>query len=390
MRDNVFSVPSGKDYIRFTHLCPFATMRMVDLPRPQRYTREEYYWATPPDIMEKSGFHHKDSLTVYQGLVYQLLQLHSSYHRPYADPVHDPTWRWWKNQKEEAEYFNYKASNWKSLGGIYVDMANYAKIYNLMPDNNLPQFIYLDKNTAYSFNVFLTTRSARESMGETTEENSLNNIWLTVILTHPEYVTIRDNGNYPQQELSGKNLLKSSASIKGTDTLEIHIGCPPGKRLAFDITYTKNYTTEKNKRYFDLFYPFFLIQDMVTGDSGRFHGRWICQKDSPCYDIVPQSMATPDYFFVIKVSNRGVKSCQNARESFFLRISMAVVVGLVILYILVDIMAPRVKEFCNKTLKRLEDAIAFRAESSLTFSSSFSSQGSLQHLHSSISSGELA
>ncbi|KAG8143563.1 hypothetical protein E2320_000774 [Naja naja] len=423
---------NGKDYIQFTHLCPFATMRMVNLPRPQRYTREEYYWATPPDIMDKSGFHHKDSLTVYQGLVYQLLQLHSSYHR---------------------EYFSYKASNWKSLGGIYVDMANYAKIYNVMPDNDLPQYIYLDKNTAYSFNVFLTIRSGKESMGETTEENSLNNIWLTVILTHPEYVTIRDSGNYPQQDLSGKNLLKSSASIKvvhsemscyrhsnlnpeltGIDALEIHIGCPPGKRLAFDITYTKNYTTEKNKRYFDLFFPFFLIQDMVTGDSGRFHGSnttgliwaradvevdetneegfpvlsesnsgivWICQKDSPCYDIVPQSMATPDYFFVIKVSNsvsRGVKSCQNARESFFLRadvsvctsISMAVTIGLVILYILVDVMAPRVKEFCNKTLKRLEDAIAFRAESSLTFSSSFSSQVSLQHLPSDISSGEPA
>uniref|UniRef100_A0A8C6VLQ8 Cation channel sperm-associated protein subunit gamma n=1 Tax=Naja naja TaxID=35670 RepID=A0A8C6VLQ8_NAJNA len=359
MGDNVFSVPSGKDYIQFTHLCPFATMRMVNLPRPQRYTREEYYWATPPDIMDKSGFHHKDSLTVYQGLVYQLLQLHSSYHRVrtsspsrlYSDPVHDPTWRWWKNQKEEAEYFSYKASNWKSLGGIYVDMANYAKIYNVMPDNDLPQYIYLDKNTAYSFNVFLTIRS------ETTEENSLNNIWLTVILTHPEYVEAK----LQRQELISRGsvlIYRFTALSKqftetlahflvgpqGIDALEIHIGCPPGKRLAFDITYTKNYTTEKNKRYFDcvvpdpempcfyfsdVFFPFFLIQDMVTGDSGRFHDskprdmkqlilgshlgqnlffpfRWICQKDSPCYDIVPQSMATPDYFFVIKVSNRGV------------------------------------------------------------------------------------
>ncbi|XP_026571252.1 cation channel sperm-associated protein subunit gamma [Pseudonaja textilis] len=516
---------NGKDYIRFTHLCPFGNLLMVDLPCPQLYTREEYYWATPPDIMEQSGFHHKDSLTVYQGLVYQLLQLHSAYHRPYADPVHDPTWRWWKNQKEEAEYFSYKASNWKSLGGIYVEMANYAKVYNVMPDNSLPKYIYLDKNTVYSFNVFLTTRSARESMGETSQENSLYNIWMAVILAHPEYieakaqreelisrgsmlyrVTIRDKGNYPKQDLSGKNLLKSSASVKvvhskmscyrhaslnpeltGTDTVEIHIGCPPGKRLAFDITYTKNYTTEKNKHYFDcveadpempcfyfsdVFYPFFLIQDMVTGFSGRFQGSylftvigggafsesniryftpeeiikyntnsnmtaliwarsdievdetneegfpvlsesnpgivWICQKNSPCYDIVPQSMATPDYFFVIKVSNRGVDQTtycdyalefivhihglrlSPARALYVMQISMAVVIGLVILYILVDIMAPWVKEFFDKTVKRMEKAIAFRAESSLTFSSSFSSQGSLQHLPSDISSGDPA
>ncbi|XP_039225094.1 cation channel sperm-associated protein subunit gamma isoform X1 [Crotalus tigris] len=514
---------NGKDYIRFTHRCPFAALRVLDLPHPQRFTRVEHYWATPPDVMEKSGFHDERSLTVYQGLVYQLLQLHTSYHRSYADPVHDPTWRWWKNQKEEAEYFNYKASNWKSLGGIYVDMANYAKIYNLMPDNDVPDTIYLDKNTAYSFNVFLTIRTARESLGETAEENSLHYIWLAIILAHPEYVqtelqrqelisrgsvlyrvTIKDNGKYPIQQLSGKNLLKSSAGLKivrsemscyhhttlapqlkGTDTMGIYIGCPPGKRLAFDITYTKNYTTEKNKRYFDcvepdpempcfffsdVFFPSFLIQDMVTGDSGQFHGSylfsiigggafsqsniryftqeeivkyntnsnesaliwaradieinqtndegfpvlsgtnsgivWICQKDSPCYDIVPQSMAAPDYYFVIKVSNRGVDQttyCDYAlefiihihglrlspdRALYVMKISMATVIGLVVLYIVVDVVAPWLKQHCNRLVRKLEEVIAFRAESSLTFSSSFSSQSSLQKLPSDLSQGD--
>lgn len=118
------------------------------------------------------------------------------------------------------------------------------------------------------------------------------------------------------------------------------IGCPPGKRLAFDITYTVQYNRAQNKHYFDcvkvdpempcflfrdsgcpapsplpspalpacpltapthpllflwvfhlssfpslisppglhpsdptVFYPFFLIQDLVTGDSGSFQGR---------------------------------------------------------------------------------------------------------------------
>ncbi|XP_025030684.1 cation channel sperm-associated protein subunit gamma-like, partial [Python bivittatus] len=514
----------GKDYIRFSHRCPFAALRVVDLPHPQRFTRVEHYRATPPDVLEKTGFHHKKSLTVYQGLVYQLLQLHSLYHRPYADPVHDPTWRWWKKKKIYAEYYNYMASNWKLLGGIHVEMANYVKIYNLIPNNRLPGTIYLDKNTAYTFSVFLTIRTARESMGDTSEENSLHYIWLTVILAHPEYVqaelqrqelisrgsvlyrvTIRDNGLYPRQQLSGKNLLKSSATLKvahsemacyhytspgpqmrGAATLGIHIGCPPGKRLAFDITYTKNYSIEKNKRYVDcvepnpempcfffsdVFHPFFLIQDMVTGDSGRFHGSyvftiigggafslqnikyftpqemvqynpnpnsnvstliwvradiednatnsegysvlseansgilWICQEDSPCYDIVPESMVAPDFYFVIKVSNRGVDQttyCDYAlefivhihglrlsptRALYLMKISMAVVVGLVILYIIVHIMAPKVQQYCNKTLRKLEEAIAFRAESSLTFSSSFTSQGSLQHLPSEASHG---
>ncbi|XP_063167869.1 cation channel sperm-associated auxiliary subunit gamma [Candoia aspera] len=514
---------NGKDYIKFSHRCPFAGMRMVDLPHPQRFTRMEHYHAMPPDIMERTGLHDNRSLTIYQGLVYQLLQLHSSYHRSYADPVHDPTWRWWKNKKEDAEYYNYMASNWKTVGGIYVDMADYVKVYDLIPNNRLPAIIFLDKKTEYTFKVFLTIRTARESMGDTSEDNSLDNIWVTVILAHPEYVqaelqrqelisrgsvlyrvTIRDNGLYPRQQLSGKNLLQSSAGLKvahsemfcyhyankgpqmkGTASLGVHIGCPPGKRLAFDITYTKNYSTEKNKRYFDcvepdpempcfyfsdVFYPFFLIQDMVTGDSGRFHGSyifhiigggafslkniryfspeemvrynpnsksktqsliwdradieddratpegflvlseaksgivWICQEGSPCYDIVPKSMVAPHYYFVIKVSNRGVDQttyCDYAlefivhihglhlsptRALYLWKISTVTVVGLVVLYILVQIMAPAVKEYYNKAMRKLEEAIAFRAESSLTFSSvSFTSQGSLQRVSSEVS-----
>ncbi|XP_070620534.1 cation channel sperm-associated auxiliary subunit gamma-like isoform X2 [Erythrolamprus reginae] len=513
----------GKSYIRLTRRCPFATLRVVDQPLLQRFNRGEQYWAMPPEVMEKSGFHYEKSLTVYQGLVYQLLQLHSSYHRPYADPVHDPTWRWWKDQKEMAEYFNYKASNRDSAGGIFVDMANYEKIYDLRATNTLPVYIYMDKGTAYTFAMFLTVRTGMESLGETFQAESLSYIWVSVHLSHPEYVeailqrqelisrgsvlyqvTIRDRGNYPRQDLSGENLLQSSAGVKvvhsdmtcyhyenlgpemkDSQTIGVRIGCPPGKRLAFDITYTKNYTTEKNKRYFDcveidpempcfyfsdVFYPFFLTQDMVTGESGRFNGSytftvigggafsqsniryftpdeiikyntisnssaliwgrsdvelnetneegfpilsesnsgivWICQKDSPCYDIIPESMTTPHYYFVIKVSNRGVDEstyCDYAlefivhihglrlsptRALYIMKVSMATVIGLVIMYIFVDTVGPWVKQFFSNTIKKMENAMAFRAASSLTFSSSFSSQGSLQHLPSDISAGE--
>ncbi|XP_070620536.1 cation channel sperm-associated auxiliary subunit gamma-like isoform X2 [Erythrolamprus reginae] len=494
----------GKDYIRFSHRCPFATLRVMSQFHFQQLTRIEHYWAMPPEVMKKSGFHDEKALTVYQGLVYQLLQLHALYHRPYADPVHDPTWRWWKDQKEMAEYFNYKASNRDSAGGIFVDMANYEKIYDLRAMNDLPRDLYLDKNTAYTFAAILSIRTTRESLGERSEENSLDYIWLAAYVAHPEYVeailqrqelisrgsvlyqvTIRDSGNYPRQVLSGENFLQSSAGLKGKHMLGLHIGCPPGKRLAFDITYTKNYTTEKNKRYFDcveidpempcfyfsdVFYPFFLVQDMVTGESGRFNGSytftvigggafsqsniryftpdeiikyntisnssaliwgrsdvelnetneegfpilsesnsgivWICQKDSPCYDIIPESMTAPHYYFVIKVSNRGVDQstyCDYAlefivhihglrlsptRALYIMKISMATVIGLVIMYIFVDTVGPWVKQFFSNTIKKMENAMAFRAASSLTFSSSFSSQGSLQHLPSDISAGE--
>uniref|UniRef100_H9G633 Cation channel sperm associated auxiliary subunit gamma n=1 Tax=Anolis carolinensis TaxID=28377 RepID=H9G633_ANOCA len=354
--DQMISTPHKG--MTFTHRCPFAVVRFVDLPFPQRFTRMEHYRVKPPEIMEKTGFYDQKSLIVYQGLVYQLLQLHSAYHRAYADPVHDPTWRWWKNKKQDAEYYYYMASNWKSSGGIYVDMANYVKIYNIRPNNLLAKTIYLDKKQTFLFSVYLSLRTTKQSMGETAEENSLNYMWLTILLAHPDYIRadlerheLISRGSvlykvraplfptdglcewgqeekflaYHSKPASSQNYKRfysySLPTLQGSDTIIINIGCPPGRRLAFDITYTKNFTSEKNKRYFDcvkpdpempcfyfsdVFYPFFLIQDMVTGHSGRFNGRWVCQQNSPCHDIVPTGASAPDYFFVMKVSNRGV------------------------------------------------------------------------------------
>nr|XP_016852606.1 PREDICTED: cation channel sperm-associated protein subunit gamma [Anolis carolinensis] len=521
--DQMISTPhkgmthNGIDYIRFTHRCPFAVVRFVDLPFPQRFTRMEHYRVKPPEIMEKTGFYDQKSLIVYQGLVYQLLQLHSAYHRAYADPVHDPTWRWWKNKKQDAEYYYYMASNWKSSGGIYVDMANYVKIYNIRPNNLLAKTIYLDKKQTFLFSVYLSLRTTKQSMGETAEENSLNYMWLTILLAHPDYiradlerhelisrgsvlykVAISDIGKYPWQKLSGKDLLKSSANlkvahsgmncyhymddgprIKGSDTIIINIGCPPGRRLAFDITYTKNFTSEKNKRYFDcvkpdpempcfyfsdVFYPFFLIQDMVTGHSGRFNGSyiftiigggpfsvdnieyftpkelvlyntmvgsetnsliwlrsdgddnntdadgfnvfsqnnsgimWVCQQNSPCHDIVPTGASAPDYFFVMKVSNRGVDQttyCDYAlefivhihglrlsyiRALYLLEVSMAVIIGVLTLYISILSMAPTCKLHIGRIMKRMEETLAYRTASSISITSSITSQSSLQRM----------
>ncbi|XP_060113741.1 cation channel sperm-associated auxiliary subunit gamma-like [Heteronotia binoei] len=318
----------GKDYIRFSHRCPFAVMRIVDPPRPQRYTRMEHYSSEPPIVMDPTSFHNLKSMAVYQGLIFQLLWLHSAYNRPYADPVHDPTWRWWKNKEQDADYYFYVAGSRNSSGGVYVDMNQYVKVYTLKAPNELPPQIYLDKKNTYVFFVFLSIRTAKQSLGETAAENSLNAIWMTVVLSHPKYflakldrqelisrgsvlyeVTISDNGQFPYQDLSGKNLLRGSVilkvahssmncyhytakgpRLKGTKVIGINIGCPPGKRLAFDITGTMQYTTKKNKRYFDcinpdpempcfffsdLFYPSFLIQDMVTGHSGQFGGSYV-------------------------------------------------------------------------------------------------------------------
>ncbi|XP_064359037.1 LOW QUALITY PROTEIN: cation channel sperm-associated auxiliary subunit gamma [Dromaius novaehollandiae] len=397
-------------FIGFTNLCPFTVMKFRDLPKPQRFSRLEHYRAEPPVVTDETGFHDNKSLAVYQGLVFHLLWLHSDYNRPYADPVHDPTWRWWKNRKQDADYYLYLASTGSSPGGLYINMEHYTKVYDLRSDNELPEQIYLDKGDAYTFSVTLSVHStADDSKGKPLarlrglnqgmagdvsqkshrrscfasrmgpkytpslsrsrhprrgkrrkawpraagsspprgpvagagrcrlarclacfaawEKDFLSRLKLTVVLSHPfnvgfslqrqnlanwasvlYKVGIQDTALYPQQELSGKNLLKSSMVLKvvnsatncyqysesgpalqGYRMVPVYVGCPPGKRMAFDITNTVQYTTSMNKRYFnclsqnpempcfffkDVFYPLFLIQDMVTGDSGSFSGRY--------------------------------------------------------------------------------------------------------------------
>ncbi|XP_077192652.1 cation channel sperm-associated auxiliary subunit gamma-like isoform X5 [Paroedura picta] len=413
-----------------------------------------------------------------------------------------------KNSLQE-QYYSYVASNRNSSGGVHVNMANYVKVYNQLASNAMPETIYLDKNNVYNFSVFFTIRTKEQSLGESAEENSLSFVWLTIIVSHPEYVnvflyrtelisrgavlykvTVKDTGVFPRQDLSGKKLVKSSMifsvanavtrcydhtplgpAIKGYRVLPVIIGCPPGRRLAFDITGTLKFSIRKNKRYFDcvnpdpempcfffndVFYPSFLIQDMVTGDSGPFKGSyiftiigggpylkeniryfspeeimrynsnniselwghiwlkadtkvnktndgfhilsgaesgilWVCQEHSPCYDILPRDMLAPHYFFVIRVTNRGVDQttyCDYAlefiihvhglrisptRAIFLMKVSMSSVVGLVILYMVIYIVTPKVKAISSRFARRLEEAVVLRTGSSMTFSSSATS-----------------
>uniref|UniRef100_A0A8C4Y9E6 Cation channel sperm associated auxiliary subunit gamma n=1 Tax=Gopherus evgoodei TaxID=1825980 RepID=A0A8C4Y9E6_9SAUR len=517
-------------YIKFFHPCSFSVMRLEDLPAPQRFTRMEHYCTEPPEVMDRTGFHNNVSLAVYQGLIFQLLWLHADYSRPYADPVHDPTWRWWKNRKQYG-YFFYVASNGNSSGGVYVDMEGYTKIYDLQPNNQLPSKIYLDKNNVFSFSVFLSIRSKAQSSKRGESPILLpvpRGSWIRAFLPQlrsppdqhpansPHQVTIRDTGQYPEQELSGTKLLKSSMALKVAQRLDCHlgyamvpifIGCPPGKRLAFDITRTLKYTTKQNKRYFDcihknpelpcfffndVFYPFFLIQDMVTGDSGPFMGsymlriigggpysesrirlyspseildyntpqilvtcsgrrdavtilkasrqaghpgptlmasfpscRWICEQNSPCYDVVPLDLTAPDYFFLVEVSNRAVDKstycdydlefvihihglrlspsraiafmklsrCQpdespqqqfrdwpyrflkgtgvlhshrrgnsTSPPAFPRQISMAVLTGIVFLYVLHQVLGPVIGAGFTRLIQRFEEALAVRTD----------------------------
>ncbi|XP_059522649.1 cation channel sperm-associated auxiliary subunit gamma [Myotis daubentonii] len=418
------SLEQQKSHLKlsFTNFCPFALMRLRDLPDQKIYTRQELYRAQPPRVLEPSGFHTENSLAVYQGLVYYLLWLHSKYHKPYADPVHDSTWRWWKNKKQDQDYYYYLVSNGKSAGNVHIDMANYKKIYDVKTEYQLPERIFLDKGTSYSFSIFLTFRghSFKSELEPGNIFQLLSQVDLGVVLADPSCieavvrqeviinrnsvlfrVMLRDKSVCFDQGISGHHFMKTAMLVKvagsaghcvqntvqglrmqGNLMVPVLIGCPPGKRLAFDITYTLQYNNLQNRHYFDcvhvdpempcflfrdIFHPFFLIQDLVTGESGSFEGsyvlkvvgggptldtikeyseeeiyrfnspldntysliwttknstatedlafnimshnmgiEWLCLENSPCHDTVPHSIFAPEFFFKVLVSNRGV------------------------------------------------------------------------------------
>uniref|UniRef100_A0A5F8H5E0 Cation channel sperm associated auxiliary subunit gamma n=1 Tax=Monodelphis domestica TaxID=13616 RepID=A0A5F8H5E0_MONDO len=470
-----------KSTLNYRNLCPFQMMQLEDLPAPQKYTRLEIYHAEPPIISAESGYHTKVSLALYQGLVHHLLWLHSKYNKPYADPVHDPTWRWWRNDKQHKAFYYYQASNFQSAFGVYINMNSYGKDYTKRTTYLFPDYIYLDKGTIYSFSIYLSSRLITRRGGQAYRVSK--ELRLAVTLTHPGCVSVRvkeqnimsQNGILFKvilkdrlvcfdQGISGHNLMKTSVLIKvgdrkgllilssslfsfsplpaqGNTMIPMFIGCPPGKRLAFDITATLKYNKEENKRYFDcvhpdpempcflfsdVFFPFFLIQDMVTGESGSFNGsyilkvigggtslddivdyseadifrynspedntnsliwivksnstvsqsfsilrhntsgiEWLCLENSPCYDIVPKNIYSPDFYFKVMVSNRGVDKStycdyqvifllhvhglplSSNRALLYLLLSMTIYLAIVFLYVLYCIIFTPLKKCWN-------------------------------------------
>ncbi|XP_067084738.1 cation channel sperm-associated auxiliary subunit gamma-like [Osmerus mordax] len=308
----------------FPLTCPFFLEHLEDLPNPEIYNRIQSYVAGPPLVTAFSGLHTTASLATYQGLLNHLLKLHSDYIMDIGDPVHNPIWRWWKDQ----DYYFYMASNAVASSGFNVEMGSYQRSY-LSSERFLPDTIYLDRGETFSFSVYLACGMAEHLAveDEAIDLNDINFIWISAEVSNDDYirarvtrkeffntgaivyqVTVMDRGMFPGQALAGERLqyvslllkvgnsemqcyqdTESGMALTGQHSVPVYIGCPPGNRLAFDISTTLEQCTRLNKRYFncpepdpimpcfffdDMFYPFFLIQDMVSGKSEPFLGSY--------------------------------------------------------------------------------------------------------------------
>eukprot|EP00062_Callorhinchus_milii_P025720 gi/632987007/ref/XP_007910555.1/ PREDICTED: cation channel sperm-associated protein subunit gamma [Callorhinchus milii] len=311
-----------KNYIEFIQRCPFTSMKFKNLYNLQKFNRMQHYRTQPPWTFSELGLYNELALQTYQGLIYQILWLHSTFYRSYADQIHDPTWRWWRNQLQNEYYYFYMASNKLTDYGFHVETFDYQKVYDLKPYGSLPHSVYLDMNASYEFSVYFSLKSTNILL-----EKYMNEVWLIALTSNPKYihislvrqeefhrdtlvyqVKVQDRSLYVGQNLPGENLKSISVIFKvvnselscfhelggtllnqGKNSMKIFIGCPPGKRLAFDIFQTIKYMTQKNTQFFDciypkvdmpcfyyeyVFHPFFLTQDLVTGESDRFKGSY--------------------------------------------------------------------------------------------------------------------
>nr|XP_035140137.1 cation channel sperm-associated auxiliary subunit gamma isoform X13 [Callithrix jacchus] len=434
--------------LSFTNFCPFSVMRLRNLPRPQRYTRQERYRARPPSILERSGFHTKNSLAIYQGLVYYLLWLHSRYDKPYADPVHDPTWRWWQNNKQDKDYFFFLASNWRSAGGVYIDMDSYEKIYNLEPEFELPERIFLDKGTEYSFTIFLSAQG--HSFRAETELGSAfqlqTQVDVGVVLANPGciealvkqevlsnrnsvlfLITLKDKKLCYDQGISGHHLMKTSMMVNvrskpggqpdGASAHRLPPRQAPGLRhhLYTGIQPPAEQTLlrlrARGPRDALLSLPgwtnslIWTTKTVRTTNDSAFHImshqspgiEWLCLENSPCYDNIPRGIFSPEFFFKVLVSNRGVDTSTYCnyqltfllhihglplspkRALFIFMVSTSVIVGLVIFYIIFCLLLPFMVQGCTMLRWKINDLIASDSYYSYTSISGISSMSSLRH-----------
>ncbi|XP_073680041.1 cation channel sperm-associated auxiliary subunit gamma-like [Garra rufa] len=290
------------DILSFSHLpvlsaCPFDQEYRV--PHVGSFNRLQRYSVAPQLVMSYSELHTTHSLDVYQGLVYHLLQLHAQYIMVIGDPKESPISRICSGVLYE-DFCSYLSYN--NVSGVNTDSKGHSDITPRLPDR-----VYLDRGASFSFSLFIRAHKLTlESFGE----SAVNDIRMFATVPDSKYlkVTVTEKGMVEGQVFPGERLLPFSVMFRtgisprqclqqtdhgmvllGLQSLPVYIGCPPGNRLVFDARTTLQESVRLNRRNFsclnpdpvtpcfyykNLFFPFFLIQDVVLGESRKFIGSY--------------------------------------------------------------------------------------------------------------------
>ncbi|XP_030638890.1 cation channel sperm-associated protein subunit gamma-like [Chanos chanos] len=325
-----------QDDVSFPTACPFILERLENLPHPEPFNRIQQYQATPPRMHPSSGLHSTQSLITYQGLMYRLLHMHSAY--------------------LQVDWYFYIGSNAFSSSGFSVEMEGYSRP-SLSSELTLPDKVYLNYRDSLSFTIHITATGHQQLLQDSTDRKFLDVMVYREEQLHLRTVTfnvtVMDRGAYPGQALAGEGLIPLSVLLRGQHRLSVLIGCRPGSRLAYDAIGSVQESIRLNGQYLDClnpdpsspcFYfedyyrPIILLQDMVSGRSERYLGSsqrtliwifeevpetltfteqgfpvmtfntspisWFCQSNSPCGELVPHGLISPDFYFTAEVSSK--------------------------------------------------------------------------------------
>ncbi|XP_051781582.1 cation channel sperm-associated auxiliary subunit gamma-like [Erpetoichthys calabaricus] len=295
--------------IQYKYSCPFARILYQSTPSQESYSRIMYYHAEPPVSLAQSGLHSFNSVVAYQGLAYHLMWLHTDYSmRLYADPVNDPTYRWWLKTAEYEDFYRYLAGHRMYNEEIYVDMDSYGKDSVAILESEVPSAIYLDKGGSYDFALQLqVTGDFEQEDAEVTmlklfelgisatvskQSGVIINMTTTVNVGSRSMtykLRISDGGINTEHAGPGNSLIQTMLVLRNQISVPLYVGCRPDHRLAFDFERTVQYMEENKKQHRDCpivtplkpcfyfkddFWPFFIVQDTVLSRSDPYLGSY--------------------------------------------------------------------------------------------------------------------
>ncbi|XP_078001180.1 cation channel sperm-associated auxiliary subunit gamma-like [Glandiceps talaboti] len=397
--------------------CPFKAVHF-ESNNSQYYNRVQKYMYQPPSFTSDQRLYDLNALLVYQGIVYQVMKLHCDDVQVYTDPYYDPLQDWRQAKVHLQDYYHFLYQNHLPESYLYVPLDQYYKIFEEESfDTKLPDRIYLDRTMSYEFTLSVDVSNSVQYPGSymTVLENSqlkidVSNPDLLQVLTQRQVYFVNSTITYQiilrdadrdvddTSKLSPRlvtvllqiwnSALKcvddtnDGKQLQGFYKTEVMIGCPVGKRLLFDMQASLDELSRVNQFNYDCavpnpqlpclyyendFYPYFHVQDQVTGHRELFTGnytfqiigggvtlqklkhfsareikryntydtnsgsmiwisrnatqdktgttvfnfatrgiKWHCQTKSPCADVPLNFPHVPEYYFKVQVSNRDV------------------------------------------------------------------------------------
>ncbi|XP_071508413.1 cation channel sperm-associated protein subunit gamma 1-like [Diadema antillarum] len=286
--------------------CPYESI-VYDIQQVFHYERTESYFLGAPQLRDSTGGHWNTSL-----MVYQAIELAQASHSPF---------RWWQEDTEAFSAFHqYLFQNNQIESGIHIDPGSY---FLHLPDHSgsrpvLPHTVFLDKHDVFRFDVYLRVGLLDINMDlddlrislEVSDETILaveTQRWMYPLNSTIRYeVILADQGALVHQSGPGSSLYPTSVLLQvwhsssscftpdqitsepeGIHSMDVMLGCPPGRKLVFDLKLSIESLNEQFiydcpikmegrpcLHYHHDFRPLFKLVDFTTGEATLFTGMY--------------------------------------------------------------------------------------------------------------------